>query len=107
MDELVKDGAENSYPVGLAIATGRNRRLRSLLASDQIIVAPGAYDCVTARLVDAAGFPAMYITGSGVSLSQMGAPDVGALSFSEVLDRVRRIADVVSIPIIADADTGY
>jgi 2,3-dimethylmalate lyase len=57
--------------------------------------------------VDAAGFPAVYVTGSGVSMSALGAPDVGMLSFGEILDRVRRIADVVSIPVIADADTGY
>lgn len=60
-----------------------------------------------ARLVEAAGFPALYITGSGVSMSALGAPDVGALSFGEILDRVRRICDVVSIPVIADGDTGY
>ena len=95
------------YPAGLAVPHGRNRRLRQLLAGSDILCAPGGYDCVTARLVEAAGFSAMYITGSGVSLSAMGAPDVGALSFGEILDRVRRIADVISIPIIADADTGY
>lgn len=70
-------------------------------------MAPGAFDCVGARLVEAAGFPALYITGSGISMSALGAPDVGALSFGEILDRVRRICDVVSIPVIADADTGY
>lgn len=60
-----------------------------------------------ARLVEVAGFDAAYITGSGVSMSALGAPDMGALSFGEILDRVRRICDAVSIPIIADADTGY
>jgi 2-methylisocitrate lyase-like PEP mutase family enzyme len=71
------------------------------------VVAPGAYDCITARLVETAGFPAVYVTGSGVSMSALGAPDMGLLSFAEVLDRVRRICDVVCIPVIADADTGY
>ena len=70
-------------------------------------MAPGGYDCITARLVEVSGFDASYITGSGVSMSALGAPDMGALSFGEILDRVRRICDSVSIPIIADADTGY
>jgi 2-methylisocitrate lyase-like PEP mutase family enzyme len=107
MDDKLAATASLPYPMGLVITTGRNRRLRELLAGERIICAPGAYDCITARLVEAAGFPALYITGSGVSLSALGAPDVGALSFGEILDRVRRIADMVSIPIIADADTGY
>ena len=77
------------------------------MAAPGIVVAPGAYDCITARLVEVAGFDALYITGSGVSMSALGAPDMGALSFGEILDRVRRICDSVSIPVIADADTGY
>jgi 2,3-dimethylmalate lyase len=95
-----------SYPVGLKFVSDRNARLRKGLEQG-LVVAPGAYDCITARLVDAAGFPAVYITGSGISMSALGAPDVGLMSFSEVLDRVKRIADVVSIPVIADIDTGY
>jgi 2-methylisocitrate lyase-like PEP mutase family enzyme len=96
-----------ALPIGLADAPGRHARLRQLLAADSLFLAPGAFDCVGARLVEAAGFPALYITGSGVSMSALGAPDVGALSFGEILDRVRRICDVVSIPVIADGDTGY
>ena len=96
----------SELPVGLRLATGRSRRLRELLAAG-FFQAPGAFDCVSARLVDTGGFPALYVTGSGVSMSQLGAPDVGMLSFSEILDRVKRIADCVSIPVIADADTGY
>lgn len=98
---------EDAFPVGLARAQDRTRRLRALLAEPEIVVAPGCFDCITGRLVDAAGFPAVYVSGSGVSMSALGAPDVGLLSFGEILDRVRRIADVVSIPVIADADTGY
>ena len=101
------DGAGPRLPIGLADATGRSRRLRELLAAPDLLVAPGAFDCVGARLVEAAGFDALYITGAGVSMSALGAPDVGALSFGEILDRIRRICDVVSIPVIADGDTGY
>ncbi|GGC58904.1 carboxyvinyl-carboxyphosphonate phosphorylmutase [Siccirubricoccus deserti] len=94
-------------PVGLRLATGRSARLRQLLAGPALLQVPGAFDCVSARLVDTAGFPALYVTGSGVSMSALGAPDVGMLSFAEILDRVKRIADCVAIPVIADADTGY
>lgn len=96
-----------AYPTGLRDVGGRNARLRALLAGDEIVVAPGAFDCITARLVESAGFKAMYVTGSGLSMSRLGAPDVGLVSFSEVVDQVGRIADTVAIPVVADADTGY
>ena len=95
------------YPTGLKDAPTRHRALRRRMEAPGIVVAPGAYDCITARLVEVVGFDALYITGSGVSMSALGAPDMGALSFGEILDRVRRICDSVSIPVIADADTGY
>jgi 2-methylisocitrate lyase-like PEP mutase family enzyme len=97
----------NDLPLGLRPVEGRHRELRRLLAGGPAIVAPGAFDCISARLVESAGFPALYVTGSGVSMSVMGAPDVGVISFAEILDRIRHICDVVSIPVIADADTGY
>ena len=95
------------YPTGLRTTTTRHRALRERMAAPGIVVAPGCYDCISARLVEVAGFDALYVTGSGVSMSALGAPDMGALSFGEILDRVRRICDAVSIPVIADADTGY
>ena len=95
-----------SYPPGLRSVDGRNAKLRQSLQSD-LLVAPGCYDCITARLVHTAGFQATYVTGSGISMSALGAPDVGLMSFGEVMDRVKRIADVVEIPVIADIDTGY
>mgnify|MGYP001812139440 CR=1 FL=1 len=97
----------SAYPIGLRSVAGRNKRLRTLLDGREIIVAPGCFDCLSARLVEEAGFGAAYITGSGVSISQLGAPDVNLASFSEVLDRVKRIADAVTIPLIADIDTGF
>jgi 2,3-dimethylmalate lyase len=100
-------GKNATYPAGLRTPVARNRRLREMLAGQDLIVAPGAFDCLTARLVDAAGFPAVYITGSGLSMTALGAPDVGLMSFGEVIDRVKRMADIVDIPVIADADTGY
>lgn len=98
---------DSGYPLGLRIAPARNAALRARLTRREFIVAPGAYDCIGARLVEKAGFPAVYLTGSGMSMSALGAPDVGLMSFSEILDRAKRISDVVSIPVIVDADTGY
>jgi len=93
-------------PVLAGRPDGRGTRLPDLNAADLTIV-PGAYDCITARLVEQAGFNALYVTGSGISMSALGAPDVSLMSFAEVLDRVKRICDAVEIPVIADADTGY
>src|SRR5262245_39639651 len=83
------------------------RRLRELLSSPNVIQAPGAYDCLSARLIEAAGFPMVYMTGFGTSAAYLGRPDVGLLGMSEMVDNARRIADAVTVPVIADADTGY
>jgi 2-methylisocitrate lyase-like PEP mutase family enzyme len=78
-----------------------------LLESGETIVAPGAFDPLAARLVEEAGFPAVYMTGFGTSAALLGRPDVGLLTMTEMVDNARRIADCVDIPVIADADTGY
>src|SRR5215510_14318049 len=83
------------------------RRLRELLSSPDVIQAPGAYDCLSARLIEAAGFPMVYMTGFGTSASYLGRPDVGLLGMSEMADNARRIVQAVDVPVIADADTGY
>jgi 2-methylisocitrate lyase-like PEP mutase family enzyme len=82
-------------------------RLRALLESGQTIVAPGAFSPLAARLVEEAGFPAVYMTGFGTSATVIGRPDVGLLTMTEMADNAGRIADCVDIPVIADADTGY
>src|SRR5690606_37734294 len=110
METVVKGSAPSiaqDYPLGLRRATGRNAMLRNRLAEPTVLVAPGVYDCIGARLVEQANFEAMYLTGSGMSMSALGAPDVGLMSYSEVLDRAARIADVTALPVIVDADTGY
>jgi 2,3-dimethylmalate lyase len=85
-----------------------NRRiLKENLTRGPIVMAPGAYDAITARLVQKAGFPAAYMTGSGVSMSLLGIPDLGIVSYAEVLDRVEQIAGSVDLPLIVDGDTGY
>lgn len=86
---------------------GGPARLRALLESGQTIVAPGAFDPLSARLVEEAGFPAVYMTGFGTSAALLGRPDVGLLTMSEMAGNAGRIADCVDVPVIADADTGY
>jgi len=86
---------------------GGPARLRELLNSGQTIVAPGAFDPLAARLVEEAGFAAVYMTGFGTSAALLGRPDVGLLTMTEMADSAGRIAACVDIPVIADADTGY
>jgi 2-methylisocitrate lyase-like PEP mutase family enzyme len=82
------------------------RRLRELLSHPDMIVAPGAYDGITARLVEQAGFAAAYMTGAGTSMVH-GFPDFGLLGMSEMVENAAMMARTVAIPLIADADTGY
>jgi 2,3-dimethylmalate lyase len=86
---------------------GGPARLRALLDSGQTILAPGAFDPLAARLVEEAGFPAVYMTGFGTAAALIGRPDVGLLTMTEMVDNAARIAACVDIPLIADADTGY
>jgi len=72
-----------------------------------MVLAPGCYDALGARLIEDAGFPAAYMTGFGSAASRLGRPDVGLMTMSEMVDNAHRIADAVEIPVIADADTGY
>jgi methylisocitrate lyase len=78
-----------------------------MLAGPDIVVLPGAYDALSARLAERAGFSAMFTTGFGFSASLLGMPDFGLLTMSETMDRVRHVVDAVSVPVVADMDTGY
>ena len=82
-------------------------RLRQMLHEPGIIVAPGAYDCLTARLIEREGFPAVYMTGAGTSVASYGYPDLGLVTMTEMVANAGRIAGAVDVPVIADADTGY
>jgi 2-methylisocitrate lyase-like PEP mutase family enzyme len=83
------------------------QRLKSLLAGDRCIVAPGVADALAARMVAMEGFDACYMTGFGTSLTRLGMPDIGLLTMSEMVDNAARIVDACGIPLVADADTGY
>jgi 2-methylisocitrate lyase-like PEP mutase family enzyme len=78
-----------------------------LLGEGNIVMAPGAPDAITARLVQKAGFPAVYMTGFGATASRLGLPDIGLMTQTEMTTHARDMARVVDIPVIADADTGY
>src|SRR5262249_37205400 len=80
--------------------------LRRLLAARDIVIAPGAYDAITARLIEQAGYPAVYMTGAGSSAAR-GFPDFGLLTMSEMVENARVLARSITIPLISDADTGY
>jgi 2-methylisocitrate lyase-like PEP mutase family enzyme len=80
-------------------------RLREMLRQDMVI-APGAYDCITARAIELGGFGAVYMTGAGTAAT-LGYPDFGLLTMSEMAENAGRIATAVKLPVIADADTGY
>lgn len=81
-------------------------QLRALLSEDDMVLAPGVYDGLSARIVEDAGFAALYCSGGAVARSS-GVPDLGLLTMTEVLARLREITDAVELPVIADADTGY
>jgi 2-methylisocitrate lyase-like PEP mutase family enzyme len=81
--------------------------LRELLKRDGLVMAPGAYDGLTARLVELAGFQVVYATGAGISNSQLALADAGLITMSEMLDQVRKMTGAVKIPVICDIDTGY
>jgi methylisocitrate lyase len=82
-------------------------KMRQLLREPGIITAPGAYDCLTAKLIERQGFPAVYMTGAGTALARAGQPDLGLATLSEMAANAAAIAATVSVPLIADADTGY
>ena len=80
--------------------------LKELLRREKLLVAPGCFDGLSARLIEEAGFEAAYLSGGAVARS-MGIPDIGLVTMSEVIERAAQVVSVIKIPVIADADTGY
>ena len=87
--------------------TSHNQKLRSLLTPGAGVVIPGAPNALGARIIEEAGFPIVYMTGAGVANSFLGCPDMGLISVSEMAAHVAAFRDAVSLPIIADGDTGF
>lgn len=102
-DTLTKEGA----PMTEKMPTNQAAILRSLIAKGEIVAAPGAPDSLSARLIERASFPAIYMTGFGATASRLGMPDIGLLTQTEMTEHARNMVRAVNIPIIADADTGY
>jgi 2-methylisocitrate lyase-like PEP mutase family enzyme len=102
----VSGGGIVTYSADQAATPGA--RLRALLATGELIVAPGVFDGISAHLVRRMGFKAAYLTGAGTAASGFGLPDIGLVTGSEMAERAAMIADAVGdLPLIADADTGY
>ena len=87
--------------------TKRTAQLRALLKDGGPGIVPGATDCFTAKLIEQAGFPAVYVTGGGAANAFLGEPDIGLVTLNELASQVERIADAVLVPVIADCDTGF
>lgn len=85
----------------------RTQKLRDLLAQDTCHVMPGCYDALSAKLVEQAGYDMTFMSGFCASASRIGAPDLGLMSYTEVVEQARNINDAISIPMIGDGDTGY
>ncbi len=85
----------------------KGKLLRQLLAAKEILVAPGAHDVLTGKIIEKAGFQAVYMTGYGQAASHLGMPDVGLLTMNEMVERAANFASALDIPVIADGDTGF
>lgn len=83
------------------------QKLRELVTRPGIIVTPGAYDCLSARAIEAAGFEVVAVTGAGIAASALGVPDLGLLTMTEMVARVRAIVDCVNVPVFADCENGF
>ncbi len=82
-------------------------KLREMLNAPELLVAPGAHDALTAKIIESVGFQAVYMTGYGQAASHLGQPDVGLLTMTEMVQRAANFVEAVNVPVIADADTGF
>lgn len=87
--------------------TELNEALKARVAQESLLLAPGAANALTAKIIEDTGFEAVYVTGAGVSNTYLGAPDVGLVTLTELADHVAAIRGAVSLPLIVDADTGF
>ncbi len=81
--------------------------LRKMLTEPGLILLPGVYDALSAKLAVAAGFKAIYLSGSAIAMSQFAYPDIGLPTMSEVIEQARRVTAAVDVPVVVDIDTGY
>ena len=91
----------------MAMAQKKTTQLRQMINSGESLFVPGCFNAMSARVLDKVGFPAIYMTGYGTSLSLLGMPDAGLASMTEMHMNARYIANAVDVPVIADSDNGY
>ena len=84
-----------------------SEQFRTMIKASGVIQIPGCYDCITATIVERAGFPAAYLTGSGISLTLSGIPDLNTISYLELRQVVQNIRSAIQIPMLVDIDTGF
>jgi 2-methylisocitrate lyase-like PEP mutase family enzyme len=89
------------------LAQSSRQRLRQRVAQSNAFLVPGAANALTARIIEDLGFEAVYLTGAGFTNTQLGMPDLGLLSVTELADAAARISDVTTIPLVVDIDTGF
>jgi 2-methylisocitrate lyase-like PEP mutase family enzyme len=105
-------GGGEVYPVPFHLGLWESEmkvtnQLRELIGGKDIVIAPGAFDAISTKLIKAAGFEAVYMTGFGTAACIFGFPDIGLLTLTEMVENANRISDAVKAPVIANADTGY
>lgn len=86
---------------------GKGRIIKQYVERKKIMVSPGAFNSISAKMIEQAGFPSVYLTGYGAAANLLGAPDMGLLSMSEMVRHLSYMSEAIHVPIIADADTGY
>ncbi len=91
----------------MTLSSKKTSRLRQLILAPELLVMPGAYDAISARVIAEAGFAAIQCSGFGMSVSRLGLPDYSFLSFSDMLAATKPIVDAVNLPVMADGDTGF
>ena len=82
-------------------------KIRDVLENHELVIAPGAYDTISARIIEKAGFPIVYLTGLGNEASDLGCPDLGLTTSTELVRRASNITQCVQVPVVCDADTGF
>ncbi len=91
----------------MEINVSKTKKLREMIDGDKIVVLPGVYDCLSAKIAQTTGFEAVFTSGFGISAARLGLPDYGLITASEMIESVKNIVTSVSIPVVADMDTGY
>lgn len=87
--------------------TKGSKRLKDLLRRDEFVLVPGCFNALSARLIEQAGFEAIYISGAGTASNYLGFPDIGLMTMTEILENARNIVNVTALPVICDCDTGF